>query len=123
MTNRRVKLELTTFDKVFEMLGWISMLALWILTVANYADLPGTIPTHYNLTGEADGFGDKANIMALPVVATILFVGMTILNRHPHFLNYPASITADNAVIHYIRATRLVRFLKLAIVVIFGLLV
>lgn len=118
----KIKLGLTTTDKIFEILGWTSVLAIWVLTITNYTSLPDTIPIHYNGAGQADGFGGKVNILTLPLIATVLFVGLTILNKFPHIFNYPTNITADNALRQYTSATRLIRYLKFIIVVIFGLI-
>jgi len=116
----KIKLELTTADKTFEIIGWLLVISVWGLTITNYANLPETIPTHYNAAGQADRFGGKATILTLPLIATVLFVGLTILNKFPHIFNYPTNITQDNALRQY--ATRMIRYLKLIIVVIFGLI-
>jgi uncharacterized membrane protein len=118
----RLKLELTQADKIAEIIGWLLIFAVWSLTVINYQSLPDIIPTHYNGAGVADGFGDKWMILTLPLVATILFVGLTILNKFPHVFNYPTEITEDNALRQYTIATRLIRYLKVIIIVIFGLI-
>mgnify|MGYP006362724823 FL=1 len=118
----KITLELTIIDKTFEILGWISILAIWVLTISNYRNLPDTIPIHYNVAGQADGFGGKGNILVLSLVATILFVGLTILNKFPHFFNYSTTITKINALQQYTNATRMVRYLKFIFVVIFGLI-
>ena len=118
----KIKLELTTTDKAFEILGWVSIFAVWVLTITNYTNLPDTIPTHNNGAGQADGFGGKGNILTLPSIATVLFVGLTILNKFPHVFNYPTNISADNALRQYSNATRMIRYLKFIIVIIFGLI-
>jgi uncharacterized membrane protein len=118
----KIKLELTKTDKLLEILGWTSILAIWILIITNYTNLPDTISIHYNGAGQVDGFGGKGNILTLPLVATILFIGLTIINKFPNVFNYPANITADNALNQYTIATRLIRYLKFIIVVIFGLI-
>lgn len=124
MSNRpKLKLDLTATDKAIELVGWICLIGIWILTLSNYYSLPETIPIHYNGTGEADGFGKKWNILTLPIVSSILFVGLTILNKYPHIFNYPSTITEENAMQQYTNATRLIRFLKLVILIIFGLIV
>jgi uncharacterized membrane protein len=110
-------------DKIVEFFGWFCLVGIWILTLFNYHSLPETIPIHYNGAGEVDRFGNKWNLLTLPVVSSILFIGMTILNRYPHVFNYPASITQENALQHYTNATRLIRLLKLSIVIIFSLIV
>ncbi|MDR0801791.1 DUF1648 domain-containing protein [Fluviicola sp.] len=116
----KVKLELTTDDKVLEIIGWIFIIIIWSLTIANYSSLPETIPTHYNAAGKADGFGEKTTILFLPLIATILFVGLTILNKFPHIFNYPVNITKENALRQYTNASKLIRYLKVIIVIVFS---
>jgi hypothetical protein len=48
---------------------------------------------------------------------------MTVLNRFPHIFNYTTTITEENALREYTRATRLVRYLKLTMVLILGIVV
>lgn len=117
------KINLTTTDKVLETLGWIALIASWIMTVASYSNLSTTIPIHYNGTGRADGFGYKIYIFVLPLVATLLFIGLTILNKFPHLFNYPTPITSDNILQQYTHATRLVRYLKCIIAILAGLII
>ena len=119
----KIKLELSIIDKALEILGWTSIIAIWVLTITNYSSLPDTIPIHWNGAGKADGFGGKGYILPLPIISTILFVGMTILNKYPHVFNYPTNITEENALSQYTNATRLIRYLKFIVVVIFGLIV
>ena len=118
-----IKLELSITDKIFEVLGWVAVLMTWVLIITNYFKLPDIIPMHYNYAGQADGFGNKETILILPIVATILFIGMTMLNKYPHLFNYPKEITENNALKQYTIATRLIRCLKFAIVLIFGFIV
>ncbi len=121
MKRPRIKIELTATDKAVELIGWFALLAIWVLTITSYSNLPNTIPTHYNFAGKADGFGGKINILILPLVATFLFVVMTIANRFPHVFNYPTKITAENAFRQYTNVTIMNRYLKLILVIIFGL--
>ena len=58
----------------------------------------------------------------MPIISTFLFIGLTVLNKFPHAFNYPTNISEKNAYRHYTNATRLIRYLKLIIVFIFGLI-
>ena len=116
----KIKLIPTSADKLVDLLGLIILLALWALTITHYSTLPDTIPTHFNAAGEADGFGSKASIIGLPFIATLLFIGLTVLNRYPHSFNYPSPVTQDNALRLYTLATRMLRNLKLVLVIVFG---
>jgi uncharacterized membrane protein len=119
----RIKLQLKQTDKIIEIVGWISVVGIWALPLINYFDLPEIIPIHFNGAGKADGFGNKTHIFILPIISTLLFIGLTILNKHPHIFNYPSQITKENAVDQYTNATRMMRVLKLVIVLLFGLIV
>ena len=119
----RMKLQLNQTDKILEVLGWVSVVGIWALTLTNYSILPEIIPIHFNGAGKADGFGNKTHIFVLPIISTLLFIGLTTLNKHPHMFNYPSQITKENAVHQYTNATRMMRVLKLVIVVLFGLIV
>ena len=116
----KIKLELTGTDKIIELFGWFSVLVIWVYTMVNFSKLPDTIPTHFNAMGEADDFGGKASILALPIIATIVFVGISILSRFPHIFNYPVNITKENAQRQYTIATRLMRYVNLIVVLIIG---
>lgn len=41
-----IKLELTTTDKAIELLSWISIMAIWLLTIISYTNLPDIIQLH-----------------------------------------------------------------------------
>ena len=122
MTRPRIRIELTVTDKAVEIIGWVALLAIWVLVISNYSNLPDTIPTHYNGMGNADGFGNKTNILILPIIASILFVGITIINKFPYIFNYPTQITEENALRQFTNATRMLRFMKLILVILFGLI-
>ena len=116
----RLRLPLTTVDKLVEFIGLLLLIATWILSVMSFSELPETIPIHYNSAGEADSFGEKTYIFTLPIIATVLYIGMSILNKHPHVFNYPTKITEKNALAQYTTATRIIRLLKLIIILVFG---
>lgn len=124
MENRpKIKIEPTTADRVLEIAGWSALAFLWIITLYNFKNLPAEIPTHFNGMGEVDAYGRRSTLLGLPIVGTVLFIGLTILNRFPHIFNYPVQITADNAARQYTLATRLMRLMKLSLVIIFILIV
>lgn len=116
----RLQIELTTVDKVLETVCLTILLVLWVGAISFFSKLPEQIPSHFNASGQADNFSDRTHIFVLPVVATIIYIGMTILNKYPHIYNYLTTITAENAKQLYTSATRLIRVLKLAVVIIFS---
>ncbi|RCW91999.1 DUF1648 domain-containing protein [Winogradskyella arenosi] len=119
----KIKLKLSTTDKMLELISWVLLFGLWVLALTQYSELPETIVTHYNLKGEADAYGNKKTLFFLPVLATLIGVGLTLLTKHPHaYNNYPVDITPSNAEFQYKNANRMLRYLKLAVLLIFGAL-
>jgi uncharacterized membrane protein len=121
-TRPKINLNLTSTDRIIEIAGWLALAFIWIITLFHYRNLPDTIPSHFNVAGQADGFGPKTSIFILPVLGTILFIGLTILNRFPQVFNYPVKLTPENVANQYMMATRLIRYLKLAILAIFAII-
>jgi uncharacterized membrane protein len=58
--------------------------------------LPDRIPTHFNFAGQPNGWGSPSSLMELPVVAVVIYLGMTLLARFPESFNYPVEVTAEN---------------------------
>lgn len=121
-TRPRIKPELNTADKIVEISGWLVLAITWIFVLTHYSGLPPTIAIHYNAAGIADGYGAKIHALILPAIASVILVSMTLLNKVPHIFNYLVTITEENAHRQYTNATRMVRYLKLVLVLIFDIL-
>lgn len=119
----RIKIELTPTDRLLEVMGWCILSAMWIVVIITYARMPESIPIHYNAEGVIDGYGNRSSIWGLLLTGSVLFIGMTLLNRFPHIFNYPTAITKENALRQYTIATKMMRAVKLAMVVVIGGLV
>lgn len=115
----RLKIEARKPDKRLEIAGWAVILASWLLIVLSYSNLPELIPVQYDFKGAVVKWGSKLSIFLLPTLSTVLFLGISILNRHPHHMNYPVNITRANAFRQYTIATRFNRYVKLLIALIF----
>jgi uncharacterized membrane protein len=71
-----LKIKLTLTDKLLEIFGWLILFVFWTATLLGYSNFPEKIPTHYNLTGQPDSFGDNTSIFILPVLSTIILPGI-----------------------------------------------
>ena len=118
-----IKLSLSPLDKKMEWAGAILLVLLWLFTGWSYFQLPAIIPVHFNGAGKADSYGSKMTLFIMPVLGTLIYLGITQLNKYPHIFNYMTAITEENAHRQYSIATRMLRFLKLAIVIIFSLII
>lgn len=118
----KIKPILKPVDKWLEGFAWTSLAILWFWTIWNYANLPETIPTHFNASGEPDAYGSKSTIFTLPMIASLLFLLLSMGVRFPHKFNYSIKVTPENAAAQYANAARMLRFLKLSVVLVFLLI-
>lgn len=118
----KIDIPLTLGDKVVEAIGLLLVIAFWYFTLSHFSQLPDTIPTHFRTNGEVDGYGNKWEIIILTIVGTLLYLGLSIVSRYPHKMNYLVTITEANAVKQYSIVIKMFRILKIAIVMIFFLM-
>jgi uncharacterized membrane protein len=118
----KLKIKLTLMDKLIEFTGLFTLLFMWGFAIYSYLVLPATIPIHFGASGQPDGYGQKATIFILPIIGLFLFMMMSLINKYPQVYNYPVKITEVNAAKHYTNGTRIVRYLKTAIIVIFTII-
>jgi len=119
-TRPKINISLSTLDKILESIGKLLIIIIWGLTLYTFLKLPTIIPTHFNASGEPDGHGNKLTILILPILASLLYFGLTKLNQYPQSFNYIGTITAENAERQYTIASRMLRFLKIALLLIFS---
>lgn len=115
----KLKLPLSSGDILLEMLAISLLLICWMFAIYGFSTLPDSIPVHFDITGKATRMGSKFNIFLNPLLSTILFIGMSVLNKYPHIFNYPYPITLENAEKQYRSASRLIRWLKFLVVALF----
>ena len=103
----------------YEVVAASGLLFHIVLIARAWASLPSTIPVHYGFSGQPDAWGGKVELLALPVVSVLLYLGLTWLARYPHKLNYPRTITERNAEQQYRLAKSLVGSVKALLIWLF----
>lgn len=122
-TRPKIKMELSPIDKVMEQLAFVLLFVLWGVSLYAFLKLPAIIPIHYNVVEKADNYGNKNTLLILPVIATVIYLTLSYLNKYPHIFNYMVKITTENAARQYSIATRMLRFLNVSILTVFTVLI
>ena len=71
----RKKKPITLSDRILELAALAMAVVMLVLTGVLYSKAPDTVPTHFNLAGDADGWGGKIFYW---ILAGIMLVGMII---------------------------------------------
>ncbi|MFD1631900.1 DUF1648 domain-containing protein [Pseudopedobacter beijingensis] len=109
-------------DKVIGLLCLLLVLFMWIIILVNLKTIPDNVPVHYNYQGKADLYSSKNAVFLIPVLGTLLYVGISILNHFPHKFNYPVKITKENAKTQYTIAVRMLSYVKLILLTLFAVI-
>ena len=110
----------TPLELVLEVIAGTGLVFAVGLVVFTYGSLPDTIPTHFGVGGNPDGWGPRWMVFLLPAVELTLYLTLTFMARIPHRLNYPWKITDANAPRQYRLARVFLGVMKLEIVLFFG---
>lgn len=109
-------------DRWLEVASVVALIAIVTGAVAAYSGLPDRVPTHFDLAGRPDDYGSRATVFFMPVVAAVLYTIMTLAQRlKPWYWNIPARVTEENAAAVYGATARMLRIVKLASVLLVGL--
>lgn len=74
--------------------------SIWLLNCyyifLNYNDISNKIITHIDITGKADGFGDKVHLIYAMIANAVLLGIMYFFIKYPMYANYPIEINDEN---------------------------
>ncbi len=87
-------MSISTLIKGFKVLNYAFLLLFCGYTIVTYFQFPEVVPIHFNLSGEADGFGSKNMNWFLVLVGTALFFFMQYCAKNPYTpgLNIPETL-------------------------------
>ena len=107
---------------LLEVLAIVGLLwAFWPLLHYGSLGGGGRVPVHFNAAGEVDGWGGKEALLLLPVIAIIVYAGMTALEMLPKkMFNYPVKVTPANADTLHKLGVGVIRSMKVFLVFLFA---
>lgn len=84
--------------------------------------LPDRIPTHFDITGQPNAWGNPRMLLLLPLLSLALYGMITFLSRRPAAFNYPAPVTAQNRNRLHRLAVEMLAWLKTEVIALFALI-
>jgi uncharacterized membrane protein len=77
---------------VRELLAALGLLSAIFVVVFNYRELPRRIPTHFGMTGAADGWGDKSALWILVGLVCVSYAVLSLVRFLPaNAMNLPVA--------------------------------
>ena len=82
--------------QTLEAVALLLLLCVWGVTayaLLGQHPLLARIPTHFDVSGRPDGWGTTAMLWLLPIVATVIYLLMTLIALYPSAFNFPLRTT------------------------------
>lgn len=107
------------FEKVVEALAIAGIVMSLAALFCSWSDLPDRIPMHYGFGGKPDAYSGQWTVIVLPIIAIVMYAGLSLIRKIPHYYNYPWPITEDNAAAMYKISIVLIACIKMEVVWLF----
>ncbi|WP_410879755.1 DUF1648 domain-containing protein [Myroides sp. DW712] len=114
-----LKIKPSQLERYHDVINVILLLSLIGTTCYYYGQLPDTIPTHFNIAGEPDAYGDKITLLFLPGLGVFVFALLYYFQYKPHLFKHRITITAENIEEQYTKAIRMMRVLNTFTILLF----
>lgn len=85
------------YHKIIELISYVLVLASLVLAIVGMAVIKNDVPIHYNLAGEADGYGSFGALIIFPIVMLFTNAIVSLLMRFAgtNMVNLPFRIRED----------------------------
>ena len=84
------------YHRMMFIMGFLLLAAVTIYTIVSYGNIESDVPTHFNVLGEADAFGNKSSLIMLLIMGWVLFVGLAVIGSVPAVWNTGVEVTEKN---------------------------
>ncbi|MFA0815064.1 MAG: DUF1648 domain-containing protein [Anaerofustis sp.] len=112
-------LKKSRYDVVINLFCLLLLVGIVAILIVNWSNIPDKIPGHYNAVGEVDRWGNKEELLILPIIGWILYIGITVLEQFPQIWNTGVKVTEQNATRIYRILKNMVGTIKLLMVFVF----
>ena len=95
-------------DRILDLIAWFFLVLTWSILLMSFIKTPYLRPNVF-----------ESLIALFPLITTGVFVLLTKRMKYPYRLNYPVPINDSNVVKQYANALTMLRYLRVAIVLLF----
>ena len=111
-----MKLKNNKIDWIIEIMCLILLIGLTAYLIFHWGSIPDKIPAHYDWEGNIDRWGNKSDLIFLPMMSWFLYLLITGLQQVPLVWNTGVKITEENEERVYRTLKYMLETLKLIVV-------
>jgi uncharacterized membrane protein len=117
-----MKIKKGKYEIFAEAVCLVLLIGVLIYLFFNWSNIPDKIPGHYNAMGEIDRMGSKGELLVIPIINWIMYIGLTVIARFPQTWNTGVTVTEENKERVYRVLKNMLITVKLIVVAIFSFL-
>ncbi len=96
------------------------LLGVVIYLAFSWNRIPEKIPGHYSAAGDIDRWGSREELLILPIISWIMYIGITVIEKCPQIWNTGVTVTDQNKEQVYRILKNLLETVKLLMVAVFS---
>ncbi len=117
-----MKIKDNIFEKIIEAVCLVCMIGITIYLILAWAELPDKIPMHYDWAGNIDRWGNRGELIIMPIMLWAMYGFLTLVERMPRLWNTGVTVTAENQFRVYRTLKYMLKTLKLIVILDFSYL-
>jgi uncharacterized membrane protein len=79
-----------------EILSLVLLIAMFAMLAIHWSQFPESVPAHFGISGEPNGFHGKGFLLILPGMAAVVWIVLTVAERHQGLINIPFAVDRDS---------------------------
>jgi len=118
--DEQIKIERNALDILETIVSLSCLVGVVIYLILAWRSIPEQIPGHYNAAGQVDRWGDKSELIVLPIVSWILYGLITLIERFPQVWNTGVRVTSENRASVYRLLKSMIAVVKMFMLLMFA---
>ena len=115
-----IQIERNALDILETVVSLSCLVGVAVYLILFWHTFPEQIPGHYNAAGEVDRWGDKSELIVLPIVSWVLYGLITLIERFPQAWNTGVRVTSENRTAVYRLLKSLIAVVKMSMLLMFA---
>lgn len=115
-----IQIERNALDILETIVSLSCLVGVAVYLILFWHTFPEQIPGHYNAAGEVDRWGDKSELIVLPIVSWVLYGLITLIERFPQAWNSGVRVTSENRTAVYRLLKSMIAVVKMSMLLMFA---
>ncbi|MDD4311749.1 MAG: DUF1648 domain-containing protein [Eubacteriales bacterium] len=117
-----IKIERNVLDIIEAVVSLCCLVGVTLYLILAWNTIPAQIPAHYNAAGEVNRWGNKSELIVLPIISVMLYGMITLIERFPQIWNTGIRVTEENRTQVYRLLKNLIACVKIIMLSVFSFL-